>query len=94
MLGVEPVAAPGWAVLRGTVQHQVFERQSGAMNVAENSSIALSVSCTAETGPLQAPVPYALAVTLEIAPDLLTSIRPLYDDIRARLRQAIRIGTS
>ena len=94
ILGVEPVAAHGHAVLRGTVQHQIFERQGGAMNVAEDSTIALSVSCTAETGPLSAPIPYALAVTLEIAPDLLTAIQPIYEEIRNRLRQAIRIGTS
>jgi hypothetical protein len=92
VLGVVPVAADGNAVVRGTVQHQVFERQRGAMDVAEDSFIALSVSCTAETGPLPASIPYALAVTLEIAPDLLTSIRPIYDEIRDRLRPAIRIG--
>jgi hypothetical protein len=94
ILGVEPVAVDGLAVLRGTVQHQVFERQGRAMDVAEDSSIALSVSCTAEAGPLHAPVPYALAVTLEIAPDLLTSIRPIYDEIRERLRPGVRISTT
>jgi hypothetical protein len=90
VLGVESVDADARAVLRGTVQHQIFYRERGALDVAEESSIVLSVSCTTKDGMLQEPVPYALAITLEIAPSLLTSIS--YDEIRERLRPRVRVG--
>ena len=77
------------AGLRGTVQHAVLERDSGAINVTEGETIEIPVTCLFESrGGLGFRVPYALAVTVEVAPGLSVSV---YDSIRDIVRARVPI---
>ena len=69
------------AVQRGTVQHEVL---SGAQAVPfqDGSSVSIKVNCRALTGRITEPIPYALAVTLEVAEDVDI---PVYLEIRDRI---------
>lgn len=76
------------AVTRGTVQHEVLERSSGAIDLPSGEPwLEIPVVCSAEAGGLDDRVPYALAVTLEVAPGVRVAI---YDQIRDRLRTPIK----
>jgi hypothetical protein len=80
------------AVSRGTVQHEVFEGDDSAMDIAANGFIEIPVTCFEDAGltePLpEEGIPYALAVSLEVAP---ATALPTYEAIRARVRSAIRL---
>jgi hypothetical protein len=77
------------AVGRGTVQHVVLERESGAINVGSDDALELAVSCVFESqGGMGTVVPYGLAVTLEVAPGLGVSI---YDQVRDRVRPRVQV---
>ena len=52
---------------RGTLQHEVREG-SRAVEFVSNSAVELVVSCRADAGALESSVPYALLVTVEVAP--------------------------
>lgn len=80
------------AVVRGTVQHEVLYAGSGAMDIGRNDMLRLPVTCF-EGAPLVQPlpaegVPYALAVTIEVAPE--TGL-PIYEQVRSRVRPGVRI---
>lgn len=79
------------AVRRGTLQHEVLEGDRGAINIVPDGHLEIPVSCVADAGPLDERVPYAMAVTLEVAPGVNTKI---YDEVRARVapRVAVRPG--
>jgi hypothetical protein len=82
----------GNAVSRGTVQHEVFENAGGAMDVPLDASIEIPVTCL-EDAPLLTPlpkegVPYALALSLEVAPEISL---PIYDEVQARVQPAVRV---
>lgn len=83
VLNVERCQVDGRAVTRGTVQHEVLERGRGAILVGEDETLSIPVTCTAEAPGLDGRVPYALAVTLEVAAGVGL---PIYDEIRERLR--------
>ena len=51
--------------------------------------ILLRVSCRAAAGTLADPIPYALAVSFEVA--IATGI-PVYEQVRARLGVPVRAG--
>jgi hypothetical protein len=51
---------------RGTVQHQIFEGDT-VRAFADGDKLVVKVSCAAEAGKLIDYIPYALAVTLEVA---------------------------
>jgi len=73
---------------RGTVEHAVLEgERADAFN--PGSEMAIRVNCRADAGHLDAPVPYALAVTLEVAEGSEVAI---YDEIRTRIRQRIEVS--
>jgi hypothetical protein len=70
-------------VLRGTVQHEVFEGQE-PLGFPVGASMEVCVNCRAATGiALDEQVPYGLVVTLEVAEG--TAI-PLYEEVRQALR--------
>lgn len=72
---------------RGTVQHEVLEgRQATAF--VDGQMLSVQVNCRAQTGVLQERIPYALAVTLEVAEG--TAI-PIYEEIRDRLRVGVQV---
>lgn len=72
-------------VRRGTVQHEVFEGD-GAI-APSNGVLEIHVNCSRDAGTLEASVPYALAVTLEMAEKPGVDI---YAQVRAKL-EAMRV---
>lgn len=70
----------------GTVQHVMYSTES-AVPIDDESRLELKVNCRAAAGRLEGAVPYALAVTLELADPIETSIyEQVRDAIRARAR--------
>jgi hypothetical protein len=74
-------------VRRGTVQHEIFEG-TRAVVIPDGASITIKVNCRAEAGKLRTSVPYAVVVTLEVAPELGLNI---YSEIQARIRPPVGI---
>jgi Subtilase family. len=72
------------ATQRGTLQHEVFDGEAAAAYV-DGSSIKMQVSCRADAGSLEGEVPYALALTLEVAEELGI---PIYDEVLVRVQAA------
>lgn len=66
------------AVQRGTLQHEVWEGRAALPTATD--SLAIQVNCREDAGTLPEAVPYALAVSLEVADDHPVDI---YRDIRA-----------
>lgn len=87
LLKVDRCDADSRASRRGTVQHEIFEGEKAAV-FAEDDALALKVSCRADAGELAGPVPYALVVSLEVAPGLDV---PVYEEMRVRLRPRARV---
>ena len=76
------------AVQRGTLQHEVLQAGRGVLNVQADAFLDIPVVCTADAGSLDERVPYAMAVTLEVAPGVNTRI---YDEVRARIVQRVGV---
>ena len=77
------------AAARGTVFHRRWEGNSAATFV-DGGDLVLSVSCKPTAGELDQPIPYGLAVSLEVGQGVAVQV---YDDVRARLRLAARVRT-
>ncbi len=75
------------AAMRGTVQHEVFEGDKVAV-FGDDDELVIKVSCRADAGDLGTSVPYALAVSLEVAPGVHV---PIYQEMRVRLRPRAQI---
>ena len=92
MLRAARVDADGKATTRGTVQHEVLYEGSEAMDVASEAALTLPVTCFEDATSLQAlpseGIPYAIAVTIEVAPETGLSI---YEEVRSRVRPEVRI---
>jgi hypothetical protein len=92
MLRAARVDADGKATTRGTVQHEVLYEGSEAMDVASGAALTLPVTCFEDATSLQAlpseGIPYAIAVTIEVAPETGLSI---YEEVRSRVRPGVRI---
>lgn len=87
-LGLSRQAADWQAVRRGTVQHEIFEG-SQAMPFSNDDATYLQINCRADAGKLNASIPYALAVSFEVAEGV--SI-PIYNEIRAKVVQRVEIS--
>lgn len=74
------------AVQRGTLQHESFEGES-ASAVIDGDDIVIKVSCREDAPGLRSAIPYAIAVTLEVAESLGIDI---YTEVRDRVRQRIQ----
>ena len=72
---------------RGTVQHEVLEGDQATAFV-DGQTLSVQVNCRAQSGHLDELIPYALALTLEVAEG--TAI-PIYEEIRARLRIGVQV---
>jgi hypothetical protein len=72
---------------RGTIQHQIYTGDK-AIPVAENAAVQIRVNCAEHAGNLADEIPYAIAVTLELAQPILTSI---YEEIREKVQARIRL---
>ena len=66
------------AVQRGTLQHEILGGERADVYV-QDENLEIQVSCRAGAGTLEAEVPYALAITLEVAEALDVNI---YDEVR------------
>ena len=77
-------------VLRGTVQHEVFEQKNSSTSAYEEDGyILLQVTCKADaTDSLDGKIPYGLAVTLEVEDSI-----PIYSEIRQKLKLPVQIKT-
>ncbi|MCU1305531.1 MAG: hypothetical protein JWN45_226 [Acidobacteriaceae bacterium] len=75
------------AVQRGTVQHEIFEGER-AIAFIDGANIRIKVNCREDAGPLLDGVPYALAVSLEVAEALAV---PVYEEVRVRLNIPVPI---
>ena len=77
-------------VLRGSVQHEIFEKnREKTGSYGEGQNISLQVICRADaTESLEAKIPYGLAVTLEIGEDINI---PIYQEIRQKLKQPVPV---
>ena len=75
------------AAQRGTVQHEVLEGDE-AVPYQNGEEIAIKVNCRADAGELTEEVPYALALTLEVAEE--TDL-PIYQEIRNSLAVPIPV---
>jgi hypothetical protein len=86
----DPYQPTDKAVVRGTVCH---ERRTGeaARVFVDEGHLLLRVSCRAAAGTLADPIPYALAVSFEVA---IASGIAVYEQVRARLEVPIRAGVA
>jgi len=69
------------------VQHEILEGQKADAFV-DGAALEIKVSCRPTAGSLEEPVPYALAVSLEVAEEIGV---PIYDEIRQRIRPTVRV---
>jgi hypothetical protein len=72
---------------RGTLQHQIFEGEM-ARAFGDEDTISVKVNCVEDAGKLVEKIPYAIAVTLEIAEPFDIKI---FNEVRARIRPKIEI---
>ena len=70
-----------------TGQHEILEGTQ-ARAFVDGDDLSVTVNCRAEAGALADEVPYALAVTLEVAEEIGITI---YDEIRTRVHARVRI---
>jgi len=87
ILAAEPAELDSDGARRGTVEHRILEG-TRAVAIADNGQLAVQVNCIEDAGRLTEAIPYALAVTLEVAEPLATSV---YDQVRDRIRPRVEI---
>jgi hypothetical protein len=76
------------AIGKGTVYHQRWEGEEAAAFV-DGGNLVLDITCSPAAGRLDDPIAYAVATTLEVGQAVEV---PVYDRVRERLRQAVRIN--
>ena len=69
------------------MQHEILERES-AIAFTDGSNLVFKVNCAEEGGKLLTPVPFALAVTLEVGEGVDV---PIYQEVQDRVRTRIEI---
>ena len=84
--GVSRMNCDWQRVQRGTVQHEVLEGES-AIPFVDGADLVFKVNCAEDGGRFQAPVPFALCVTLEVGEGVEL---PIYQEIQERV--STRIG--
>jgi len=86
-LGVAKAELDSETSQRGTVEHRVFQGER-VKTFIDDETLSMKVNCMEHAGKLTDRVPYALAVTLEVAESLDL---PIYNEIRDRIRPIIEI---
>jgi len=71
----------------GTVEHRTF-KGTAAVAFIDGAKLRILVSCKEDAGRLAERVPYAIAVTLEVGPDVQIDI---YQQINSRIRPTVGI---
>jgi hypothetical protein len=84
---VERQEADWQAVKRGTVQHEILEGEKTSAFV-EDQALEILVNCRADAGNLSETIPYAMAVTIEVAEGIDISI---YNEIQTRIRPVVPV---
>jgi hypothetical protein len=72
---------------RGTVEHRTF-KGTNAVPFIDGTKLQILVNCKEDAGTLDVAVPYAIAVTLEVGPDVQIDI---YQQINSRMRPVVEI---
>jgi hypothetical protein len=72
---------------RGTVEHRIF-KGAAAIPFVDGKKMRILMNCKEDAGKLDVAIPYAIAVTLEVGPDIQIDI---YQRISARIRQPVGI---
>ncbi len=75
------------ALGKGTIYHHRWEGEEAAEFV-NNANLVLDVTCSPAAGELDEAISYAVIATLEVGQDVAV---PVYERIRERLREAVRI---
>ena len=75
------------AVGRGTVYHRRWEGDE-ATEFVDGEYLILDVICSPVAGDIDDPIPYAVVVSLEVGAEIAI---PVYERVRDRLREAVRI---
>jgi subtilase family protein len=75
------------AVQRGTVQHEILDGDRAAVFV-DGNTLDIAVNCREDAGDLTEAVPYALAVTLEVAEEIGVVI---YEEILERVLARVTV---
>ncbi|HET6929266.1 MAG TPA: S8 family peptidase [Candidatus Acidoferrum sp.] len=87
-LGVEKKDADFDSTKRGTLQHRVMEGEDAKVFV-DGDKLRITVSCKEDAGLLTERIPYAVAVTLEVAEAAQVN---LYEEVRTRIRPEVAIA--
>ena len=77
---------PADAVVRGTLQHEVFEGEKKAGVYDSEQSLDLRVIASESAKGFDRPVRYCLAVSIEVDEGIAI---PVYDEIASRIRLQI-----
>lgn len=80
-----------FACARGSKLLSSMMNRSGAARNCDtglNGRLKICVNCKADAGNLEDSVPYALAVTLEVAEE---SELPVYEEVRVRIPERMRV---
>jgi hypothetical protein len=75
------------ALGKGTVYHHRWEGGDAA-DFVDDGNLVLDVTCSPAAGELDEPIPYAVVATLEVGAEVAV---PVYERIRERLREAVRV---
>lgn len=86
-LGIRRVEADWRASQRGTIQHEVLTG-TGAAAYTDGDVVSIGVNCMAHAGSLDVGVPYALAVSLEVAPELGVEV---FAEVNTRIRPPVEV---
>jgi hypothetical protein len=86
LLRVSRRQAEWQSVRRGTIQHEVLEGEDACV-ITEGDGLKLTVNCRSDAGRIKEPIPYAVAISLEVADHVDIAI---YSEIRTRLRPRIK----
>jgi hypothetical protein len=86
-LKLQAAGADAHAMRRGTVQHDVWSGDQAAA-YTQNAELPILVSCAADAGELIDRVPYALCVSLEVAPG--TDVK-VYEEIATRVGARVAV---
>lgn len=75
------------AAQRGTLQHEILEGDA-AVAFVDGARFECKVNCAADAGEFSVSIPFALCVTLEVAPGMGI---PIYEEMRARIAPPVQI---
>jgi hypothetical protein len=89
-LKVSSAGADWQAMRRGSIQHDVWEGDKAAA-YTDGAELKILVSCAVDAGELSERVPYALCVSIEVAPGIEL---PIYTEIAARIALPVPIAVN